>query len=163
MENTTKENNKCPFPHANLHNPVAGGGTRNRDWWPNQLNLTILRQHSSLSNPMHEDFDYAEAFNSFDKILGQSGYVEGHAYHLYIIEVADRLGLYNHLRSANIFAQVHYIPVHTLPYYKSLGWKNGDFPVAENYYQRCLSLPMYPTLTGEEQEYVIEQIKIYLS
>ncbi|MCF6405486.1 catalase/peroxidase HPI [Chitinophaga filiformis] len=45
---------------------VGGGGTRNRDWWPNQLKLNILRQHSSLSNPMDEDFNYAEAFKSLD-------------------------------------------------------------------------------------------------
>ena len=51
---------KCPFHHT------AGGGTSNRDWWPNQLNLDILRQHSSRSNPMGEDFDYVEAFNSLD-------------------------------------------------------------------------------------------------
>jgi len=52
--------NKCPFNHA------AGGGTSNRDWWPNQLRLDILRQHSSKSNPMGEDFNYAEAFKSLD-------------------------------------------------------------------------------------------------
>src|SRR5476649_2371122 len=51
---------KCPFNHA------AGGGTTNRDWWPNQLNLKILHQHSSLSDPMDEGFDYAEAFKSLD-------------------------------------------------------------------------------------------------
>jgi UDP-4-amino-4,6-dideoxy-N-acetyl-beta-L-altrosamine transaminase len=107
--------------------------------------------------------NYAEAFNGFEKITGQSGFIEGHAYHLYIIEVNDRKGLYDYLRSKNIFAQVHYIPVHRLPYYQSLGWKSGDFPVAENYYEHCLSLPMYPTLTEEEQEYVITQIKNYLS
>ena len=106
---------------------------------------------------------YVTSFQGFDKIIGQSGYVEGHAYHLYIIEVKDRLGLYNHLRSKNIFAQVHYIPVHRLPYYQSLGWKKGDFPIAENYYDHCLSLPMYPTLTEEEQAYVITEIKSYLS
>jgi UDP-4-amino-4,6-dideoxy-N-acetyl-beta-L-altrosamine transaminase len=106
---------------------------------------------------------YAEAFESLDKITGQSGFVEGHAYHLYVIEVGDRVGLYNYLRTKNIFTQVHYIPVHLLPYYQNLGWKHGDFPVAENYYQHCLSLPMYPTLTDDEQEYVIEQIKTYLS
>jgi dTDP-4-amino-4,6-dideoxygalactose transaminase len=89
--------------------------------------------------------------------------VKGHAYHLYIIEVEDRAGLYNYLRTKNIFAQVHYIPMHLLPYYQNLGWKAGDFPVAENYYHRCLSLPMYPTLTDDEQKYVIEQIKTYLS
>jgi catalase-peroxidase len=51
---------KCPFNHA------AGGGTTNRDWWPNQLNLKILHQHSSLSDPMGEAFDYATAFKSLD-------------------------------------------------------------------------------------------------
>jgi dTDP-4-amino-4,6-dideoxygalactose transaminase len=106
---------------------------------------------------------YENAFATTPEILGQSGVVEGHAYHLYIIQVADRLGLYNHLRANNIFAQVHYIPVHTLPYYKGLGWKKGDFPVAEAYYDQCLSLPMYPTLTDSEQQYVIEKIKEYIT
>lgn len=53
---------KCPFNH----NHAAGGGTTNRDWWPNQLNLKILHQHSSLSDPMGENFNYAEAFKSLD-------------------------------------------------------------------------------------------------
>lgn len=64
--NTTKGSSqmgtetKCPFNHA------AGGGTTNRDWWPNQLNLKILHQHSSLSTPTDEGFKYAEAFKSLD-------------------------------------------------------------------------------------------------
>ena len=102
---------------------------------------------------------YFDAFKDEDFILGQSGIVEGHAYHLYIIEVENRLALYNHLRARNIFAQVHYIPVHTLPYYQSLGWLPGQFPKAEQYYEQCLSLPMYPSLKETEQLYVIEQIK----
>ncbi|MEL7195061.1 MAG: catalase/peroxidase HPI [Bacteroidota bacterium] len=56
---------KCPFLNGQL-NQGAGGGTNNQDWWPNQLKLNILRQHSSLSNPMDKDFDYAEAFKSLD-------------------------------------------------------------------------------------------------
>ena len=56
---------KCPFLNGEL-NQSAGGGTRNRDWWPNQLDLSILRQHSSLSNPMDESFDYAEEFKKLD-------------------------------------------------------------------------------------------------
>ena len=56
---------KCPFMNGALKHS-AGGGTSNRDWWPNQLNLSILRQHSSLSNPMGEAFNYAEAFKSLD-------------------------------------------------------------------------------------------------
>lgn len=82
----------------------------------------------------------------------------GHAYHLYVIQVANRKGLYDHLRTHQIFAQVHYIPVHTMPYYRSLGFSKGDFPAAEHYYDQCLSLPMFPTLTNEEQDRVIECI-----
>ena len=61
----TNGESKCPVT-GNKVTPVAGGGTRNRDWWPNQLKLNILRQHSSKSDPMGEDFDYAEAFKSLD-------------------------------------------------------------------------------------------------
>jgi len=56
---------QCPFLNGTL-NESAGGGTSNRDWWPNELKLNILRQHSSLSNPMDENFNYAEEFKSLD-------------------------------------------------------------------------------------------------
>ena len=56
---------KCPF-HGGELKQTAGGGTRNRDWWPNQLKLNVLRQHSELSNPMEESFNYAEEFKSLD-------------------------------------------------------------------------------------------------
>jgi catalase-peroxidase len=68
MENHTSDANgvaKCPFNHGEVKKS-AGFGTRNQDWWPNQLNLSILRQHSSLSNPMDADFNYAEEFKSLD-------------------------------------------------------------------------------------------------
>jgi catalase-peroxidase len=58
-------NGKCPFTGGQLKQ-TAGGGTRNRDWWPNQLKLNILRQHSSMSNPMDPDFNYAKEFASLD-------------------------------------------------------------------------------------------------
>ncbi len=57
--------NKCPFPHGQIKQ-TAGAGTSNKDWWPNRLNLSILRQHSSLSNPMDKGFNYAEEFNTID-------------------------------------------------------------------------------------------------
>ena len=60
MHTNGNSNGKCPFNHA------AGGGTTNKDWWPNQLKLDILHQHSSKSNPLNPDFNYAEAFNSLD-------------------------------------------------------------------------------------------------
>ena len=56
---------KCPF-HGGALKQSAGGGTSNRDWWPNQLKLNILRQHSSLSNPMDKKFNYANEFKSLD-------------------------------------------------------------------------------------------------
>lgn len=101
---------------------------------------------------------YSKAFQGHEWINGQSGSVEGHAYHLYVIETENRLGLYNFLRTKEIFPQVHYIPAHLMPYYKAQGYSIGDFPNAEKYYSRCLSLPMYPTLTNEQQEYVIDCI-----
>ncbi|MFT6827501.1 MAG: dTDP-4-amino-4,6-dideoxygalactose transaminase, partial [Roseivirga sp.] len=85
-----------------------------------------------------------------------------HAYHLYVIEVEDRLGLYNFLRSKNIFTQVHYIPCHLMPYYRQLGNELGDMPNSELYYEKCISLPMYPTLSDDEQIFVIENIFEFL-
>ena len=67
MENESKDISKCPFHNGSMqHSAVGGGGTKNRDWWPNQLKLNILRQHSPLSNPLGEEFDYAAAFKSLD-------------------------------------------------------------------------------------------------
>jgi UDP-4-amino-4,6-dideoxy-N-acetyl-beta-L-altrosamine transaminase len=104
---------------------------------------------------------YEHALEGKPFIKGQSGVVEGHAYHLYVIEVKDRLGLYNYLRENNVYAQIHYIPCHLMPYYRQFGWKEGDMPNAEKYYRNCISLPMYPTLSVEEQRYVIDLIISY--
>jgi UDP-4-amino-4,6-dideoxy-N-acetyl-beta-L-altrosamine transaminase len=106
---------------------------------------------------------YESAFRDAPFIKGQSGVVDGHAYHLYVIEVEDRLGLYNYLREHHVFAQIHYIPCHLMPYYRQFGWKEGDMPHAETYYKHCISLPMYPTLSDEEQEKVIGLIRAYFS
>jgi dTDP-4-amino-4,6-dideoxygalactose transaminase len=104
---------------------------------------------------------YNDVFKDANFIKGQSGVVEGHAYHLYVIEVANRLELYNYLREHNIFAQIHYIPCHLMPYYRQQGWKEGDRPASEAYYRHCISLPMYPTLTDEEQDFVIDKIESF--
>ena len=80
------------------------------------------------------------------------------AHHLFVIEVNHRKELYDFLRTQGIYAQIHYIPVHTLPYYEEIGYGRADLTNAENYYKKCISLPMYPTLTVEEQEFVIEKV-----
>lgn len=66
MENNSSKVSKCPVIGATQKHSVGASGTKNRDWWPNQLKLNILRQHSSFSNPMGEDFNYAEEFKSLD-------------------------------------------------------------------------------------------------
>jgi hypothetical protein len=121
-------------------------------------NSQLKRANEGLERRREIAKTYYEAFKSKSFIKGQSGVVDGHAYHLYIVEVEDRKGLYEHLRANNIFAQIHYVPVHLMPYYKQFGWKKGDLPVAEQYYSRCISLPMFPTLTNEEQNFVINCI-----
>lgn len=66
MEKNANDISKCPFHNGSMDKGVAGTGTQNKDWWPDQLRLHILRQHSSLSDPMDKDFNYAEAFQSLD-------------------------------------------------------------------------------------------------
>ncbi|WP_068944525.1 catalase/peroxidase HPI [Chryseobacterium timonianum] len=66
MEKDLNDISKCPFHNGTMKKSVAGEGTQNKDWWPDQLRVDLLRQHSSLSNPMDKDFDYAEAFKSLD-------------------------------------------------------------------------------------------------
>tara|TARA_R110002049_G_scaffold291474_3_gene475426 strand:+ start:3231 stop:4376 length:1146 start_codon:yes stop_codon:yes gene_type:complete len=85
------------------------------------------------------------------------------AHHLFVIEVKDRIGLYDYLRTQNIYAQIHYIPVHTLPYYKEIGYGNINLDNAENYYTQCISLPMYPSLTDKEQEFVIDKVLTFIN
>ncbi len=101
---------------------------------------------------------YEKWFSGKKYVRRQAGLVEGHAYHLYVVEFENRKELYKHLHLKNITAQVHYIPVHLMPYYRQFGWKENDLPVAEKYYEGCLSLPMYPTLTDEEQHFVLKSI-----
>jgi len=105
---------------------------------------------------------YKEAFKS--KIKFQSlgkGVVNAH--HLFIIEVENRKGLYDYLKEQNIFAQIHYVPVHTLPYYVNIGYEGSSLINAENYYASCISLPMYPSLTDIEQSFVINQVLTFLN
>ncbi|MFT4156151.1 catalase/peroxidase HPI [Parafilimonas sp.] len=66
MGDSSNDISKCPFHNGSLKHSVAGGGTQNTDWWPDKLNVGILRQHASLSDPMDKGFSYKEAFNSLD-------------------------------------------------------------------------------------------------
>jgi hypothetical protein len=121
-----------------------------------------ISQLSRADLGLKKRIEIAEKYNNafLDKtfIIRQCGIIKGHAYHLYIIEVKNRIGLYNYLRERNIFAQIHYIPCHFMPYYKELGWKEGDLPFSESYYKNCISLPMFPSMSNEEVDFVICEI-----
>jgi dTDP-4-amino-4,6-dideoxygalactose transaminase len=84
------------------------------------------------------------------------------AHHLFVIEVENRKEQYDYLHANGILAQIHYIPLHTLPYYKEIGYKGADLINADNYYSKTISLPMYPTLTDEEQKYVIDKVLSFI-
>lgn len=105
---------------------------------------------------------YDEAFDGIEEITTQkvTPYERDnhHGYHLYVIQIDNRKELYDSLREHDIYSQIHYIPVHLLPYYRQFGWDKGDFPKAEHYYEKCLSLPMYPTLSDEQQQFVINRV-----
>ena len=159
--NSTKESSCFPLWYMEMQN--LGFNYRITDFQAALGSSQLLRADKNLERRKEIAKKYTDAFKDFVAVLNCSGYVDGHAYHLYVLEVDDRKGLYDYLRSEQIFAQIHYIPVHLMPFYKALGWKDGDMPNAEAYYSRCISIPMYPTLTDDEQEYVIDMIKSFYS
>lgn len=101
---------------------------------------------------------YDKAFEGSNILTPKQNKENQHAWHLYVILIDKRKELYDFFRSNGIFAQVHYIPVHLQPFYRNLGWKKGDFPISEKYYEKCISLPMYPALTTNQQDYVINKV-----
>ncbi|MDQ7043439.1 MAG: UDP-4-amino-4,6-dideoxy-N-acetyl-beta-L-altrosamine transaminase [Sulfurimonas sp.] len=86
------------------------------------------------------------------------------SYHLYVVQVdftrlnISKVDLFNRLKEKSIGIQLHYMPINKQPYYKSLGYGNEVTPVMDKYYEECFSLPMYPLLSDEEQNYVIETL-----
>ncbi|WP_419234185.1 UDP-4-amino-4,6-dideoxy-N-acetyl-beta-L-altrosamine transaminase [Aliarcobacter cryaerophilus] len=106
---------------------------------------------------------YDEAFfNSVVKPL--YSFNQNSSYHLFVVKVdfsklnISKVELFNKMREKNIGLQLHYIPINKQPYYKSFGYGNEDTPIMNKYYEECFSLPMYSSLSNEEQEYVIKTL-----
>ena len=127
------------------------------------LGITQLKKNKEGVKRRNEIANnYKNAFNN--KIKYQSlNLGDLNAHHLFVIEVNNRKKLYDFLRTYNIFAQIHYIPLHTLPYYSNIGYDNANLKNAENYYNKCISLPMYPSLTNTEQEFVISKVLEFIN
>ncbi|WP_435262770.1 UDP-4-amino-4,6-dideoxy-N-acetyl-beta-L-altrosamine transaminase [Tenacibaculum sp. nBUS_03] len=115
-----------------------------------------VQRRNEISNIYKKAFQGKIKFQSLPK----GSY---NAHHLFVIETENRKNLYNFLKSHNIFAQIHYIPIHKLPYYQKIGYDNANLSNAENYYSKCISLPMYPSLTNDEQQFVIDKILRFLN
>lgn len=108
--------------------------------------------------------DYAKALQDQPLILPYQKNTIYSGWHLYVVCLDEqskktRKEVFIALREAGIGVNVHYIPVHTQPYYQRLGFKLGDFPTAEQYYQNCISLPMYYGLDDEQVQQVVMAVK----
>ncbi len=127
------------------------------------LGITQLAKNKKGVERRNEiSFNYKKAFKG--KIKFQDLPIGSYnAHHLFIIEVENRKELYDFLHSKGILAQIHYVPVYTMPYYKKIGYEGSDLINAENYYSKCISLPMYPTLSNEEQNFVIDEVIKFIS
>ncbi len=107
---------------------------------------------------------YFKALTNLPLLLPFESTESQSAYHLFIIQLTTPVNdqhkkIFNYLRQNGIGVNIHYIPIHTQPYYQKLGFKNGDYPVAENYYKKSLSIPIYPSLTDDEQRFTIATIQ----
>ena len=130
------------------------------------LGLNQLKKMDRIKYRRREIVNYYnEHFSSFEELIlpfeDENVYSN---FHLYILQVKqnhrfDRYDLFTYLRRMDYLPMVHYIPVHLLSYYKKrFGYKRGDFPVAENFYDRAVSIPLYPSLTDAEVEKVVSDI-----
>jgi len=164
--------------HGITRNPKYMMGESDGEWYYQQIDLgynyRMTDIQAALGNSQLKKLDtfierrrllanrYNSALSKLPLLLpwqhpdGQS------AWHLYVIQLLEptrRKEIFNTLHQAGINVNVHYIPVHTQPFYQQLGFKIGDFPQAEQYYQRIISLPLYFSLQDDEQEYIIETLK----
>ena len=119
-----------------------------------RLHEYVERRHAIASR-------YDQEFNGINLKTPFRNPASKSALHLYVIQVepTEHRRIFHKLRENNIGVNLHYIPVHTQPYYQKLGFAWGDFPNSENYYSRAISLPMFPTLSEDEQTFVIETVK----
>lgn len=121
------------------------------------LGIEQLKKLDKFKNRRREIVDY------YNQNLGLPHLMEkdfsNACFHLYPILVDNRDEFYDKAKKVGLNLQVHYIPVHTQPYYQDLGFKKGDYPNAEIYYKKCISLPLYPDLTDDDLVEITKRIK----
>lgn len=124
----------------------------------NRLNAYIKRRHEIAAR-------YAELLADLPLTLPKQHPDGFSAYHLYVIRLqldeitATHKQVFEALRAKEIMVNLHYIPIHTQPFYQEMGFRQGDYPNAERYYQEAISIPMHAMLTDEEQDFVVETLR----
>ena len=121
----------------------------------------LTRLHEYVERRHAIAFRYDQKFKEINLKTPYRNPTSKSAFHLYVIQVepTQHRRIFHKLRENNIGVNLHYIPVHTQPYYQKLGFAWGDFPNSEDYYKRAISLPMFPTLSEDEQTFVIDTVK----
>jgi len=164
--------------HGITRDPIEMSGESEGGWYYQQVELgynyrmtdmqaalgssQLQRLDAFISRRMELADYYSIALTSFPISVPQGS--SDSAWHLYVIQVDEaragisRKTIFDALRVQGIQANVHYMPVHLQPYYRNLGYTLGDFPAAEYYYERCLTLPLYPGLTDDEQNRIIKEL-----
>lgn len=121
--------------------------------------LTRLSHYVAVRNSIADHYDIS--FRDLDLAIPERKKNRVSACHLYIIRLNDpsrRLPVFEYLRAAGIGVNVHYIPIHLQPFYSDRGFARGDYPKAEAYYSRCISLPMFPSASESQLEKVISTV-----
>lgn len=121
------------------------------------LGLAQLRRLDTFKKRRREIVDYYNSHLGLPHLKENS--FSNACFHLYPILVENRREFYFAARKKGLNLQVHYIPVHLQPYYARFGYKKGDYPKAEAYYDRCISLPLYPALQGDDLEEIVRRIR----
>ena len=120
------------------------------------LGVTQLAKLEKFKNRRREIVEYYNDHLGLDHLMEQN--YSNACFHLYPVLREDRDEFYYNAKKVGLNLQVHYIPVHTQPYYRNLGFKCGDYPVAEEYYRKTISLPLYPALTDSDIEEIASRI-----
>lgn len=175
----------CYSLHPIKHITTGEGGVITTNDYDTYLELKMLRDHGRQSgdqialgyNYRMSEINAALGISQLKKVfkfiimrhkvaklyhnneIGSSKFNFNNSYHLYVIKVNNRDKVKEHLADKGIETQIHYKPVYLHSYYKNLGYEKGLCPNAEKYYENCLSIPIYPELTTEQQEYIIKSIK----
>jgi UDP-4-amino-4,6-dideoxy-N-acetyl-beta-L-altrosamine transaminase len=175
LTNTAIYHQQCQLlaKHGTTRDPALMQGDSEGPWYYQQVllgyNYRLSDVHAALGVSQLSKLDafvtarqklalrYREALANLPLRLPDEQSYHGSAWHLFMVELTqhNRADVYAELHQRGVGVNVHYIPIHLQPYYQQLGFAQGDFPVAEHFYQNALTLPLYPDLSEDQQSHVI--------